>query len=310
MTVFNHSGHAFGLSFRGTRELPELSAGDAAPAAAVAAGAAEAAAIDWREPRAEVTPDSRGPHYVDGDGLFQLQVPDVARFEIGPRRIVIHPAPGADERSVRAYLFGSAIGALLLMRGLTVLHGSAVVLPGGGAAVFCGQSTAGKSTLAAALAARGYAVLADDLAAVRLDADGQGWCLPGLARTKLWRDALQRLGLEHRADAGTRVMPDLDKHSLTLVTADAPMLLRRFYELHTLDDGALSVSPVTGIAKLHTLLAHAYRPSFVQTLGRQSELLRSAAALAPRLQMHRIARPRGEQTLDAIVTQLEKQWQG
>ena len=302
MTAHRHVRHAFGLHFRAARGLPEMS--PAGHASAVEASVD----IDWRD-----QPDRRETNHgdlqwVDSNGVFHLRVPGLARFEVSPRSIAVHPAPDADERSIRAFLFGSAIGALLQMRGLTVLHGSAVGLPDGGAAVFCGQSTAGKSTLAAALAARGHPALADDITAIRLDADGQAWCLPGLARTKLWRDALQQLGLEHRVDAGTRVMPDMDKHSLSVVTADAPMPLRRFYELQAIDGGELAVTPVTGIAKLHTLLAHAYRPHFLQAMGRQGDLLRSAAALVPRLDMQRIVRPRQGQTLDAIVAQLEQQW--
>ena len=297
------TGQAFELLFRSRHPLTELSSGtgQAAPDSVVD--------LDWCEPAPDRPPDLARdvPFHVSG-GTFHLQVPGIASYSVTANRIAITPESDAADSSIRAFLFGSAIGALLQMRGLTVLHGSAVGLPDGGAAVFCGQSTAGKSTLAAALAARGHPALADDITAIRLDADGQGWCLPGLARTKLWRDALQHLGLEHRVDDGTRVMPDMDKHSLSVVTADAPMPLRRFYELQAIDGGELAVTPVTGIAKLHTLLAHAYRPHFLQAMGRQGDLLRSAAALVPRLDMQRIVRPRQGQTLDAIVAQLEQQW--
>lgn len=306
MMSFKHSGHAFGLRFQGNRELPEMRCG-----AAPATEADEAIAIDWREARPEPAADPRTVHRLDERGTFELRIPGVAHFEIEPQRIVVHPAPGADERGVRVFLLGSAIGALLQLRGLTVLHGSAVELPDGGAAVFCGRSTAGKSTTAAALMARGYPVLADDLAAVRLTDDGQAWCLPGLARTKLWLDALQALGLADQAHDGTRVLPTHDKHSLALAAdniAQGPVPLRRFFELRPGDGGELAFTPVTGVEKLSVLLSHAYRPEFVQAMGRQGALLRAAAAIAPRLKMHRIVRPRERQTLDAIVVWLERQW--
>lgn len=302
MKVCDPIGWAFGIRFCSTLAFTEIG-----PEALPHAGD-DTTAIEWQDTPTGHESDSDDLQWMDADGAFQLRVPGIARFAVTPRRITVHPAPGADERSVRTFLFGSAVGALLQLRGLTVLHGSAVGMPDGGAAVFCGPSTAGKSTLAAALAARGHPALADDITAIRLDANGQGWCLPGLARTKLWRDALQHLGLEHRAGDGTRVMPDIDKHSLSVVTADKPMPLRRFYELQALAGGELSVKPVAGIAKLNTLLSHAYRPRFLQVMGRQADLLRSAAALVPRLQMSRIQRPRQGQTLDAIVAQLEAQW--
>ena len=60
--------------------------------------------------------------------------------------------------------------------------------------------------------------------------------------------------------------------------------------------------------KVTLLLTHTYRPSYVQAMGRQPAQLRSAAALARQLQVHRIVRPRHEPTLDAIVNCLERQW--
>lgn len=302
MSTGNDVGQAFEIAFCAGRSFAELGLG---PCASVTDDTVH---IDWRDGPVGDEPDREDLQWMDAERAFQLRVPGIARFSVTPRQIAVCPVPGIDERSVRAFLFGSAIGALLQLRGLTVLHGSAVGMPDGGAAVFCGQSTAGKSTLAAALAARGHPALADDITAIRLDADGQGWCLPGLARTKLWRDALQHLGLEHRVGDSTRVMPDMDKHSLSLVTADKPMPIRRFYELQALDDGVLSVTPISGLAKLNTLLSHAYRPHFLQVMGRQADLLRSAAALVPRVQMSRIQRPRQGQTLDAIVASLEAQW--
>ena len=63
---------------------------------------------------------------------------------------------------VRLFLLGSVWGALALQRGLLPLHASAV---GRGRTVhaFTGPPGAGKSTLAAALAARGYPLFTDDM---------------------------------------------------------------------------------------------------------------------------------------------------
>ncbi|CAD5372619.1 hypothetical protein RA210_U200006 [Rubrivivax sp. A210] len=303
------SGHlfaaqAFGLAFRSNRHLAEMQ-----PAATAAAAADDFVAIDWLEPAADAS-CANPPHALvaAGDGSYRLQVPAVAAYRIWPTRIEVHPAAGAGEREVRLFLLGSAVGALLQLRGLTVLHGSAVALPGGGAAVICGASTAGKSTLAAALAQRGHALLADDVTAVQLDAEGRAWCLPGLARTKLWRDALDRLGLADRVDESTRLRPDIDKHALGLATGTQPLPLRRFYELQAVEEGGLRFEPIAGMAKLTALLNHVYRPDHLPSLGLHPALLRQAAALASQLACGRIVRPRGHATLDAIVAGLQRQW--
>ncbi len=305
MRPVNHTGQAFGLLFRDSRPLPELQAADDR-----LAGANTAIDIDWLEPVSLAAPiGPAGATFQYAQGVFELRVAGVGLYGVTAYRITITPEPGADERQLRLVLFGSAVGALLCLRGLTVLHGSAVALPDGSAAVFCGLSTAGKSTLAAALAGRGHPTLADDIAAVRFDAAGQAWCLPGLARAKLWRDALDTLGLSYLTSATTRVMPQFDKHSLPLTTAAAALPLRRCYELQASDDaGQLHFQAVTGMDKVTLLLSHGYRPAFVLAMGEQAALLRSAAALARQLSVERITRPRQQATLSAIVARLEAQW--
>jgi hypothetical protein len=64
------------------------------------------------------------------------------------------------------YLFGPVLGLLLRLRGVNCLHSSAVVI-GDGAVAFVGAAGTGKSTTAAALARRGFAVMSDDVVAIR-----------------------------------------------------------------------------------------------------------------------------------------------
>ena len=238
---------------------------------------------------------------------LRLRVPGIAAFDVQPAQIDVFPAADAEERSVRTYLYGSAIGALLHVRGLTVLHGSTVRLPDGTAAVICGHSTAGKSTLAAALAMRGMPLLADDVTAVQLDAQGQAWCLPGLARTKLWRTALDRLGLSTRASEATRLMPTLDKHVIALDTWPEPAPVRHLVELDA-SGSVLGMRPIRGMDRLTVLMAQVYRPGYLHAMQQEARLLRQAAAIAPQLQMLRVVRPRDGDTPQPIIDGLLREW--
>lgn len=293
---------AFGLSFVSGREFAELnrvSIGSALPATDLRWG--------------DTPPTLPLPHTSRGlwqarPGEFLLTVPRVARYYVVPDGITVSPEPEASDETVRLFLFGSAIGALLHLNGILALHGSAVRLPDGkGAALFTGVSTAGKSTLAAALAQRGYPPLADDIAAVHFDATGRAWLYPGLARCKLWGNALDKLNL--CADAGERLRPDLDKYSIELATWAEPEPLAHVYELLPREQGEVTLAPIKGLEKLRLLDRQTYRPAFVDGLGLRSDHLRRLGQLATQASMGQIIRPYSQaSTLDAIIARLIQDW--
>jgi hypothetical protein len=91
------------------------------------------------------------------------------------------------------YLYGPILGLLLRIRGALAFHASAVQM-GEGAVGFVGPRGAGKSTLAAALAAAGCPVVTDDILHVRRG-DRRWLAEPFAAMLKLWPDgALLALG--------------------------------------------------------------------------------------------------------------------
>jgi hypothetical protein len=82
---------------------------------------------------------------------------------------------------------GSAMGAALFLRGTTVLHATALIIDNR-AVLMAGNTGAGKSTLSAAMIARGAALLTDDLAALACD-DNEILVQPGFSRMKLYKES-------------------------------------------------------------------------------------------------------------------------
>lgn len=89
------------------------------------------------------------------------------------------------------YLVGPILSFVLRLRGQMSLHASAVAIRGA-AAVFLGPPSSGKSTLAAAFARMGLAVLTDDVVALA-ERDGKFWVQPGYPRVNLWSDSATAL---------------------------------------------------------------------------------------------------------------------
>jgi hypothetical protein len=70
------------------------------------------------------------------EGRFRLRVPGVARFAVDHGcRVRVRPQPGIDAASVRVFLLGSVLGAVMFQRGFLVLHGNAIDV--GGRAMVC-----------------------------------------------------------------------------------------------------------------------------------------------------------------------------
>ena len=168
-----------------------------------------------------------GPFLWVATDTLWLQIPHIARFLISKgNEIVIDPEPGIDEDSLRVFLLGSAIGALLFQRGYLVLHGNAIRI--GDLCMVCvGYSGAGKSTLAAGFMQRGHAVLADDVVPV----DSLCRALPGFPRIKLWQDVADKLAI-NTADL-RRIRPNTEKFNYPLgqLFTDQPLPIRWVYLL-------------------------------------------------------------------------------
>jgi hypothetical protein len=149
--------------------------------------------------QAHVPPQLDAPDHIapvfqtKGTSEYLLALPGTGRILVrNGDEVLVDPVADADPSAV---LSGPIQAVLWHQRGLLPLHGSVVVV-GTQAIALCGHSTAGKSTLAATLAARGHAVVADDVCVID---PHQTQVLAGCGRLRLWQDALNRLGVESAA---------------------------------------------------------------------------------------------------------------
>ncbi|MDH0895945.1 MULTISPECIES: hypothetical protein [unclassified Pseudomonas] len=228
-----------------------------------------------------------GPFLWAGPGWLWLHVPRVGRFLVREgRELIIEPEPGSDADSIRVFLLGSALGALLLQRGQLVLHGNAVRV-GDHCMVCLGRSGVGKSSLAAGFFQRGHALLADDV--VSVDADGR--VSPGIPRIKLWRDTAEHLDIDIRPLP--RIRPALEKYSYPVDRqfAQAPLPVRWIYVLGSDHTQQVRVEPVPGMRRLAPLLANSYRPPMIEGLQMKPRHLQLCGQLACRVHLAQVTRP-------------------
>ncbi len=234
----------------------------------------------------------------------------VARFLVTDGRAIrVEPEPGADLTEVRRLLLSSPLGALLLQRGLLAFHASAVAREGAGV-LFLGGPCAGKSTAAAQLRARGFRLLADDLAAVKIDAQGQPWILPGPAEQKLWPDSLTALG--HDRAAFPRVRADLRKRLVPIPERgeSAAVALRAVYVLETHRAREAAIGPSHGQSRITALLHHTYRLGFLAGAEPHARHFSAIARLAQAVKIASLGRAEAGVLGEEIVRQIEEELRG
>jgi hypothetical protein len=253
-----------------------------------------------------------GPHDTPflqmGRGDLRLTVDDIGSFRItGGDRIAWHRAhPGVSDQDICTFLLGSAVGALLIQRGILVLHGNA--LEKDGQAIVCmGHSGAGKSTLAYALMQQGWRLLGDDLVTVTPD----GLVLPGIPRIKLWHDAAKAFGLDPAVLPPIR--QGMNKYLLmgeAVQRATEAVPLQALYLIHqrrhdTPDPDASRITRITSQkAAVLRLRNQAFRPRFVRGLGQEGLNFMALARLQSRVPLASLPLPAG---IAAMQDWLEQQ---
>ncbi|HEX8907528.1 MAG TPA: hypothetical protein VF771_21985 [Longimicrobiaceae bacterium] len=186
---------------------------------------------------------------------------------------------GAVHESDRAtYLLGPVMGLVCHLRGIPCLHASAVAVDGR-ALLVVGAPGAGKSTTAAALAALGHPLVADDVVALRAG-DGGIEALPAYPWLRLWPSSAEML--YGSRDALPPIVPGhawWDKRFLDLseredAFAAEPLPVGAVYLLEPRSDAVdgAEVTDAEPVEALLTLVAHTYAQYLTDAAMQAAEL--------------------------------------
>ncbi|MDF1646830.1 MAG: hypothetical protein P1U61_07630 [Legionellaceae bacterium] len=246
-------------------------------------------------------PVAKGAFYQSNQNALWLNVPKVARYLIrNGSHITIAPDEASDQDSVRVFLLGSCMGALLMQRDLFLLHANAIKI-GQHCISFSGHSGAGKSTLSGAFMRRGYSILADDVCAINPAGD----VIPSFPQIKLWADSSKRL--EVKTHALRRIRPELEKFSVPLdvqfCSANLPLKVVYILNSHNLD--TFEFKAIEGMQKVLPLKNNTYRYQYLKGFDKVKAHLKQTGTLASRVSVVRITRPKAGFQLDELVNLVE-----
>lgn len=243
-----------------------------------------------------------GPGEALSPDAFLLSLPNGLRFHYqrGEGTICTRPS-GIAEAEVALFHAGSVHGAIAWLNGMVPLHASAVMHQGAVAA-FTGHSGAGKSTLAAALTQEGFPLFADDVLVLALSAEEALLAMPGHKRLKLWGDALALTGLT----ASESVRPAMDKYYVSppLLEQNAPAPLTTLYFLDPPSEAPCAIQPIKGAERFNRVRSAFYRPHYGAALMSAAETFQRVTAIATRLSLYTIDRPRDRRLFSSNVTRV------
>ena len=172
------------------------------------------------------------------DGRTYVRWTDLCEFLISRdgRLIQYHPFERAPIESLSVYLLTQVLSFSLLALGIEALHGSVVQI-GDSAAAFVGACGRGKSTLAAAMLARGCPLVTDDLVVLR-ECRGRWLVNTGPRRIKLFPKTARRvLGKQGQAPRMNHATTKLVIPLEDLQASRATVPVGAIYVLDSTSDG-------------------------------------------------------------------------
>ncbi len=215
--------------------------------------------------------------------------------------ITLQRGAASEDQIVAFHFLHTVMAALLHQRGNMVLHAGAIAA-GDGATVISGESGAGKSTVLAALAARGFALLSDDVTALSVGRNGEVEVIPGPSSVHLCGDAAERLS--ERLAPQVSALPRRSWHRMKVAVPIAGTRhggrfpFRRWVELAVRTGDEVRVECLSGARKLEALQRCIYMPMQIAEHAERFGILHAVMGRVPVLALER---PAGQWTLDRVA---------
>lgn len=206
----------------------------------------------------------------------------------GAASIACAPVPKTPWRWQR-FLTGQVLPFAALLRGLEILHASAVAVAGE-AHAFIGASQAGKTTLATHLVGHGARLVTDDVLALELVDGGGVLAHPGVGLMNVRHETVATLPPDGVARLGTEVGRDGSALRIAMPREAGAVPLRRVYLLDRWEAGAaLEVEPLPRVDPV-LLLASTFN-FVVDTPDRLRNHLEVCARIAESVAVYRLGIP-------------------
>ncbi|MCF6311092.1 MAG: hypothetical protein L3J39_01450 [Verrucomicrobiales bacterium] len=244
-----------------------------------------------------------------GDGSYLIRYVNLADFHVSAAldSIVVHPAAGTNQETIRHLLLDQLIPRILGQRGKLILHASAVTFQNDSSIAFLGSSGWGKSTIASSFAQHGFDLISDDC--LQLDTINEKIIgIPAYTGTRLFPDSIEALYPQppdfspvcHYSEKKRLHTPPYSHCSQRAITA-----------IFLLNDPAdqnhstvITIEPVKGAASLMTLIKRCFLLDMKDIKIAAKLFKKAAQAQANGLDIYSLSYPRDYDKLADLRTEI------
>jgi hypothetical protein len=235
---------------------------------------------------------------------FYLHVHEVASYHVrngNSVEIVAHEKAALS--SIKLFLNGSVLGAVLHQRAILPFHGSCFELYGKGV-LLCGASGVGKSSVTAAFCQNGAVFINDDITPVKVSGSVTT-IIPIKTRIKLWDDSLKKLEIKNTDFE--KIRPTLDKFYLPVdKNYQKQQALNHVFILGKHNKKDFEAFELEGMAKFNALRTQIYRKIYLKGMPEtEKAYFKQLFKLAKTVRVTQVLRP--EETLITTTMKYIKQ---
>ena len=215
------------------------------------------------------------------------------------KEIIYETKEGYTPEMVGPWLLGFSMAMLLLQRQTLAIHCSAIA-DKDGAFLISGVPGAGKSSLTRVLLERGFSIMADDVAAVRIEGEGTN-VYPAFPYQKLCRNEVEKRELDE--DDLIYINEDKDKYLVPVkecfVGDKRPLKYLIFIVVS--DKKVVTVTKLSGLNQLFALKENLFLARLKGSWLNDKNLLNLCLQVASGCPVYLIERPEGVDTLQEMA---------
>lgn len=301
----NFRYRAFGLNFDSPLELPQFLHGDSEESADVIISFGDT-------PENLPNPEEEAHFFQSKPNELLIMIEDVARYYLKDGNSIKVTPLTENMDAVRLFLTGSVLTGILHQRGYFPIHACVIEIEGK-AVAFSGQSGAGKSTIAAAFAKRGFRILSDDVCAVKLS-EGAPVVYPASPQIKLLQNTLEQFEMSYKdlPEVGDerrkyRYMDSASFH-------EEPLILSCIYLIRKVPKEEIEIWPLEGVEKFKELVMATHKRNILKGQRDHSMQFEACQFLSRHVDVKKLKHTRKLDQLnfviDAVLEDLAESEQG